>query len=72
MLLGVRHSGEAVQRDNRRPQAGGGHIRDILNPNVSLYDICFRALKLLTPSYGDLNYLKSVTISGKFFASQKN
>ncbi|KCV72304.1 tubulin beta chain [Fonticula alba] len=32
--------------------------------NEALYDICFRTLKLNTPSYGDLNHLVSYVISG--------
>lgn len=32
--------------------------------NEALYDICFRTLKLDKPSYGDLNHLVSVTMSG--------
>ena len=32
--------------------------------NEALYDICFRTLKLNTPSYGDLNHLVSMTMSG--------
>jgi tubulin beta len=32
--------------------------------NEALYDICFRTLKLSSPSYGDLNHLVSVTMSG--------
>jgi tubulin beta len=32
--------------------------------NEDLYDICFRTLKLTTPTYGDLNHLVSVTMSG--------
>jgi len=32
--------------------------------NEALYDICFRTLKLPTPSYGDLNHLVSLTMSG--------
>ncbi|XP_012520742.1 PREDICTED: tubulin beta chain-like isoform X6 [Propithecus coquereli] len=32
--------------------------------NEALYDICFRTLKLTTPTYGDLNYLVSATMSG--------
>lgn len=32
--------------------------------NEALYDICFRTLKLTTPSYGDLNHLVSMTMSG--------
>jgi tubulin beta len=44
--------------------------------NEALYDICFRTLKLTSPSYGDLNHLVSVSlfvcdqhdfISGKTF-----
>jgi len=31
--------------------------------NEALYDICFRTLKLSTPTYGDLNHLVSDTIS---------
>ncbi|CAD6214690.1 GSCOCG00004181001-RA-CDS [Cotesia congregata] len=32
--------------------------------NEALYDICFRTLKLASPSYADLNHLVSVTMSG--------
>ena len=32
--------------------------------NEALYDICFRTLKLTTPTYGDLNHLISATLSG--------
>lgn len=32
--------------------------------NEALYDICFRTLKLTTPSYGDLNHLISMVMSG--------
>ncbi|KAF6149835.1 hypothetical protein GIB67_010909 [Kingdonia uniflora] len=32
--------------------------------NEALYDICFRTLKLSTPSFGDLNHLISATMSG--------
>ena len=32
--------------------------------NEALYDICFRTLKLMTPTYGDLNHLVSLTMSG--------
>ncbi|XP_075289527.1 tubulin beta-3 chain [Opisthocomus hoazin] len=32
--------------------------------NEALYDICFRTLKLATPTYGDLNHLVSATMSG--------
>ena len=32
--------------------------------NEALYDICFRTLKLTTPTYGDLNHLVSAGISG--------
>ncbi|KAI3383113.1 hypothetical protein SNEBB_006951, partial [Seison nebaliae] len=32
--------------------------------NEALYDICFRTLKLTTPTYGDLNHLVSITMSG--------
>lgn len=31
--------------------------------NEALYDICFRTLKLASPSYGDLNHLVSVSSS---------
>merc|ERR1712051_1090015 len=31
--------------------------------NEALYDICFRTLKLTTPTYGDLNHLVSAVIS---------
>ena len=36
------------------------HVLD----NEALYDICFRTLKLTTPTYGDLNHLVSAAISG--------
>ncbi len=32
--------------------------------NEALYDICFKTLKLSTPTYGDLNHLVSLTMSG--------
>jgi tubulin beta len=32
--------------------------------NEALYDICFRTLKLATPSYGDLNHLIAQAITG--------
>jgi len=32
--------------------------------NEALYDICFRTLKLTTPTYGDLNHLIAAAISG--------
>ena len=32
--------------------------------NEALYDICFRTLKLMKPSYGDLNHLVSAVMSG--------
>ena len=32
--------------------------------NEALYDICFRTLKLTTPTYGDLNHLVCATMSG--------
>lgn len=32
--------------------------------NEALYDICFRTLKVPNPSYGDLNHLVSLTMSG--------
>jgi tubulin beta len=32
--------------------------------NEALYDICFRTLKLTTPTYGDLNHLVSFVMSG--------
>ncbi|KAF7290645.1 hypothetical protein MIND_01304800 [Mycena indigotica] len=32
--------------------------------NEALYDICFRTLKLSTPTYGDLNHLVSCVMSG--------
>ncbi|VTJ83473.1 Hypothetical predicted protein, partial [Marmota monax] len=32
--------------------------------NEALYEICFRTLKLTTPTYGDLNHFVSATMSG--------
>jgi tubulin beta len=37
--------------------------------NEALYDICFRTLKLTTPTYGDLNHLVSLTMSGEKIAT---
>ena len=35
------------------------------HPSIqALYDICFRTLKLTTPTYGDLNHLVSAAMSG--------
>ncbi|XVF40512.1 hypothetical protein PTKIN_Ptkin01aG0119500 [Pterospermum kingtungense] len=34
------------------------------NADEALYDICFRTLKLTTPSFEDLNHLISATMSG--------
>jgi len=36
----------------------------MLLDNEALYDICFRTLKLTTPTYGDLNHLVSASLSG--------
>ncbi|VAH07424.1 unnamed protein product [Triticum turgidum subsp. durum] len=42
-----------------------GPYGQIFRPdNEALYDICFRTLKLTTPSFGDLNHLISATMSG--------
>merc|ERR1711918_341278 len=35
-----------------------------MGDNEALYDICFRTLKLTTPTYGDLNHLVSAGLSG--------
>lgn len=32
--------------------------------NEALYDMCFRTLKLTTPTYGDLNHLVCAAMSG--------
>jgi len=32
--------------------------------NEALYDICFKSLKLKTPTYADLNHLIAATMSG--------
>jgi tubulin beta len=37
---------------------------EICIDDEALYDICFRTLKLSTPTYGDLNNLVSVVMSG--------
>merc|ERR1711907_326104 len=36
----------------------------VLIDNEALYDICFRTLKLTTPTYGDLNHLIAAVMSG--------
>ena len=36
----------------------------MLLDNEALYDICFRTLKLTTPTFGDLNHLIAATMSG--------
>uniref|UniRef100_A0A7N9CN54 Tubulin/FtsZ GTPase domain-containing protein n=1 Tax=Macaca fascicularis TaxID=9541 RepID=A0A7N9CN54_MACFA len=59
---GVRHSGGALQRHPLSPPARRKHRRDLLHE--ALCDICFRTLKLTTPTYGDLNHLVSATMSG--------
>ena len=38
--------------------------------NEALYDICFRTLKLTSPTYGDLNHLVSVSIKWFFLIFQ--
>jgi len=44
------------------------HIDDFLKvfciDNEALYEICFKTLKLATPTYGDLNHLVSTVMSG--------
>ncbi len=40
--------------------AGDSQVLD----NEALYDICFRTLKLTTPTFGDLNHLISAVMSG--------
>merc|ERR1712037_1048109 len=35
-----------------------------MGDNEALYDICFRTLKLTTPTHGDLNHLVSASMSG--------
>ena len=36
----------------------------VMIDNEALYDICFRTLKLTTPTFGDLNHLVSAVMSG--------
>ena len=36
----------------------------VLLDNEALYDICFRTLKLTKPTFGDLNHLISMAMSG--------
>merc|ERR1711990_607266 len=38
--------------------------QSFLIDNEALYDICFRTLKLKAPTYGDLNHLVSLTMTG--------
>ena len=40
--------------------------------NEALYDICFRTLKLTSPTYGDLNHLVSVSITINIKSEAKN
>merc|ERR1711924_334312 len=42
----------------------GNSDESVLIDNEALYDICFRTLKLTTPTYGDLNHLVSAALSG--------
>ncbi|KAJ6874925.1 hypothetical protein NC652_034595 [Populus alba x Populus x berolinensis] len=51
---------EAENCDCLQENADECMVRD----NEALYDICFRTLKLTTPSFGDLNHLISGTMSG--------
>ena len=41
-----------------------GHTAPQVLDNEALYDICFRTLKLTTPTFGDLNHLISAVMSG--------
>ena len=41
-----------------RTRARRSHLQE------TLYDICFRTLKLTTPTYGDLNHLVPIVMSG--------
>ena len=40
------------------------HSLRVRQDNEALYDICFRTLKLTTPTFGDLNHLISAVMSG--------
>ena len=44
--------------------AGRGILITICAALQALYDICFRTLKLTTPTFGDLNHLISAVMSG--------
>ena len=44
--------------------AGDGVLITICAALQALYDICFRTLKLTTPTFGDLNHLISAVMSG--------
>ena len=37
----------------------------LLLDNEALYDICFRTLKLTTPTFGDLNHLVAATVASR-------
>ncbi|KAF6736337.1 Tubulin beta chain [Oryzias melastigma] len=63
-LVGCPHCGRAVQRHIVSHQLVENTDETYCIDNEALYDICFRTLKLTTPSYGDLNHLVSATMSG--------
>merc|ERR1712071_471396 len=44
--------------------AGNNWAKGHYTEGAELVDICFRTLKLTTPTYGDLNHLVSATMSG--------
>jgi hypothetical protein len=52
-----------LQCNPLHPPTCGGFGQDFLLDNKVLYDICFGTLKLLTPTYGDLNHLISIVMS---------
>ena len=54
----------ALQRHTLSPPAHRELGPDVRIYKETLYDICFRTLKLTTPTYGDLNHLVSIVISG--------
>ena len=57
----LRHAFEAVLSFHQLVENSD---ESFLLDNEALYDICFRTLKLTTPTYGDLNHLVSAAMSG--------
>merc|ERR1719272_2653803 len=66
--IGVELTGESEAASHTGEGGGDEMVKNadevMCIDNEALYDICFRTLKLTTPTYGDLNHLVSAALSG--------